>query len=834
MKTFVTLFVILSITVTMGAQELVEYSFEVKGTCAMCKERIEKAALEEGIASTADWDFDTKILVVIIDESVTSINFLRNALAEVGHDNGNFQASDEVYDNLHECCKYRPEVALVEGYIFAMEDGIQVPLIGASINFENTAKGTTTDATGYFQIPNPENHEALAVSYIGFEDQSVPIREGIMEVTLADGVELDVVEISYREKTSRISFVNPLNVETISREELTKAACCNLSESFETNPSVDVSFNDAVTGTKQIQLLGLAGPYVQITRELMPDVKGLNSLYGLNSIPGPWIQNIQLIKGTGSVVNGFESITGQINVELKKPDQDEILHVNGYINNGGRLELNSNFRTSITDKLSTGVLVHGKSLRHPHDRNDDGFTDMPMENNFIVANRWRIESDFGLLAQVGVKYTSIHNSGGYHDHFTGVSKAHETHWRMNTDIRRLDLWSKVGYIWPSNPERSIGLQLGSSIHEQESEFGFSRYNADENTLYGNLIFQNIFSNGHTLRTGLTYQRDDIGEIVDKAGFFTRVESVPGAYIEYTLKSNEKWSIIPGLRVDHHNTYGTFVTPRLHAKYNLSDQSILRFTAGRGQRTANIFADNIGLFATNRSVIIRGGDTNTTPYGLDPEVAWNYGVNFTHGLRLAERELVIAVDAYRTDFENQIVVDYETTRQVSFYNLNGKSYSNSFQVKADYELVNNLDLRVAYRFFDVQSTFEGSQLEKPLISRHRAFANATYNLNDKWHFDLTLNWRGAQRLPDTSSNPEQYRVEAYSPSYFLTNGQISRRWGNKWDIYLGAENIFNYKQPNAIIGSDEPLNNEFFDASIVWAPLFGANVYLGFRYNLERE
>ena len=462
MKTFVTLFVILGISVTVGAQELVEYSFEVKGTCAMCKERIEQHALEVGIASTAEWDVDTKILVVSIDESVTSINFLRNALAEVGHDNGNFQAPDEVYDNLHECCKYRPEVALVEGYIFAMEDGIQVPLIGASINFENTAKGTTTDALGYFQIPNPENYEALAVSYIGFEDQSVPIKEGIMEVTLADGVELDVVEISYREKTSRISFVNPLNVESISREELTKAACCNLSESFETNPSVDVSFNDAVTGTKQIQLLGLAGPYVQITRELMPDVRGLNSLYGLNSIPGPWIQNIQLIKGTGSVVNGFESITGQINVELKKPDQDEILHVNGYINNGGRLELNSNFRTSITDKLSTGVLIHGKSLRHPHDRNDDGFTDMPMENNFIVANRWRIESDFGLLAQVGVKYTSIHNSGGYHDHFTGVSKAHETHWRMNTDIRRLDLWSKVGYIWPSNPERSCLLYTSPS------------------------------------------------------------------------------------------------------------------------------------------------------------------------------------------------------------------------------------------------------------------------------------------------------------------------------------------------------------------------------------
>lgn len=834
MRIYVILLAFLSLSVNTIAQELVEYSFQVQGMCGMCKDRIEQTAKELGHAATANWDVASKAFVVNIDESITSIDHVRNTLAKAGHDNGNFTAPQDVYDNLHECCKYRPEPSITSGYIFAMENGSKVPLIGANIKYEDTNEGTTTDIHGYFELTNAENFETLDISYIGFEDQKVSIKPGIMDVILADGVELDVIEISYREKTTSVSFVNAINIEGISRAELTKAACCNLSESFETNPSVDVSFNDAITGTKQIQLLGLAGPYVQITRELIPEVRGLNSLYGLNSIPGPWIQNIQLIKGTGSVVNGFESITGQINVELKKPDEEELFHINGYVNNGGRLELNSNFRTSLTDKISTGILIHGKSLRDAHDRNDDGFTDMPMEENLIIANRWKFKSDFGLISQVGVKYTSINNAGGYHDHFTGKSEAHETHWRMFTDIKRLDVWGKTGYIWPNNPERSIGLQVGASVHEQDSEFGFSRYNADENTLYSNLTFQNIFSNGHILRSGLTYQRDDVLEIVDKAGAFSRVESVPGAYIEYTYKSGDKWSVIPGLRVDHHNVYGTFVTPRLHAKYNLAEQSIIRFTAGRGQRTANIFAENIGLFATNRSVIIRGGDTDASPYGLDAEVSWNYGINFTHGLRLAERELVISLDAYRTDFQNQIVADFETTRQVSFYNLNGQSYSNSFQIKVDYELIPNLDLRVAYRLFDVQSTFEGNQLSKPLVSKHRAFANAAYNLNDKWHFDLTVNWRGAQRLPNTANNPEQYRLDEFSPSYFLTNGQISRRWGKKWDVYLGAENLFNYKQPNAIIGSNDPLNNPFFDGSIVWAPLFGANVYMGFRYNLVRE
>ena len=841
----------------LAQAQVIEYNILVEGVCGMCKDRIEKTAIKKGKAKSASWDLDTKMLTVEIDESKTSIFWIREKLAEAGHDNGEYLASDEVYDKLHFCCKYREGDAGAEmhpndhegatpasadtaehghvheasGYIYGMEDGERIPLIGATIIFEGAADGTTTDLDGYFKLTNEGHHDEIRVSYVGFEDQIIALEDAYVEITLNTGHTMETVEIVYKKKTTEISFINVINTEKITREELCKAACCNLSESFETNPSVDVSYNDAVSGTKQIQMLGLAGPYVQITRELLPDVRTMNNIYGLSVTPGPWIESIQLIKGTGSVVNGFESIAGQINVELKQAHEGERLFVNGYVNNGGRIELNANARHSFSEKASTAVLIHGKRMQEAHDNNGDGFTDMPLENDFVLANRWKFKSDFGLEGQLGIKYSDLNHSGGYHDHFSGASDDHENHWRMSNDTERLDIWTKTGYIWPNNPQRSIGLQLGAVMHEQIAGFGRRDYNISENSYYANLIFQNIFENGHILRTGLSYQMDDIYERVASTEY-NRDEKVPGAYAEYTIKKGKKWAIIPGIRIDHHSNYGSFVTPRLHAKYNLSDNSIVRLTAGRGQRTANIFAENISLFASSRAIDIEGLASDL-PYGLEAEVATNFGVNYTQGIRINDKEMVFALDLYRTDFQNQIVVDYENPRSVLFYNLDGSSYSNSYQAKIDYELIDNLDIRIAYRLFDVKTQYSEELLSKPFVSKHRAFINLAYKTKSDWHFDTTLNWKGQKRLPNTEANPEPYRRADHSPSYFLANAQISKRWKNKWDVYLGGENLFNYKQTDAIIAGEDAFG-EFFDASIVWAPLFGTNIYLGFRYNLVKK
>jgi len=846
---------------------LMEYTFRVEGACGMCADRIEETATLHG-AETADYNLENNMLTIVIDDTKVNISNIKNAIAIAGHDNGNFKTPSSVYDNLPGCCQYREgdiehqggsanhedhiesgddkqeeksnmsnenhtHLHEIEGYIYGLDSkGKREALIGANVLIGGTGEGTTTDTKGYFKLNNENTHaNSVEVSYIGFETQTVELnQEGIVEITLNTGHQLDAVEVVYKKRTTEVSFIKSINAETITREELCKAACCNLSESFETNPSVDVSFPDAITGTRQIQMLGLAGPYVQITRELMPDVRAMSSIYGLSMTPGPWIESIQLIKGAGSVVNGFESLTGQINVELKKPERGDLLFLNGYVNNGGRVELNGNIRQDISQNVATGLLFHAKKLSGVHDNNGDGFTDMPLEEDMVIANRWKFKRVNNFEGQFGVKYSRLSHEGGSHDHFSGESQDHESHWRMNNSTNRYEAWAKIGFVNDDAPENSVGLQLSAVRQDQDSQFGNDLYNSEQNSIFANLIFQRIPNDNHIIRTGLTYQLDDIFERVGKAGIFDRYESIPGAYFEYTYKDNKKFSVIPGIRADLHNNYGVFFTPRLHAKYNFSDKSIFRVSAGRGQRTASIFAENLGLFSTSREVVINQVNDDN-PYGLEPEVAWNYGINFMQAFQISGKELIVSFDAYRTSFENQIVVDYETAGRVSFYNLDGESFSNSVQLKLEYPIMENFDVRMAYRMFDVQTTFGESLLEKPLISKHRAFINMAYKTDSDWHFDATLNWNGQKRLPNTQNNPVEYRRPDNSPNYFLLNAQIMKRWGKKWDVYLGAENLLNFRQTDAIIAGDDAFG-QYFDASIVWAPLFGTNVYLGFRYTLS--
>jgi outer membrane receptor for ferrienterochelin and colicin len=817
-------------------------SFRVEGNCGSCANRIQSTAIAAG-AELASWDAETRMLTLDFDPEKVTLEKIKYSIAQLGHDNGGFVTPDEVYVKLPVCCQYRDIVyedveqdqnrsdEFVAGRIMSIGPDGDIPLIGANVTWLESGKGTITDLEGAFMIEQFNQDKNLVISYIGYKPDTILVEnDKDLDIFLSDGVFLDEVKITYREKTSAISFVKTINSENISRNELRKAACCNLSESFDTNPSIDVSFADAVTGTRQIQMLGLAGPYVQITRELIPEIRVLASSYGLSFTPGAWIESIQLNKGAGSVSNGFESITGQINVELKKPESEEQFHFNAYANEGARLELNTNYTRQLSKNVSTTFLLHAKQMQHGNDRNNDGFTDMPLEKDIIISNRWKFYGKNGWEGQLGAKVTMLSHEGGVLKHFDGTSEDHANHWRYTLETERYDGWLKVGRVFPSMPYASVGFQLAGSIHKQDSEFGFKAYDAEHNSLYANLIYQSIlFNDDHTFKTGITYQYDDVEETIFN-GFHLRNESVPGAYFEYAYNDTKKWAVMPGIRVDHHSNYGLFVTPRLHVKYNFAEESLIRFSAGRGLRTASIFAENIGIFSSARNILI-DSNIDGQPYGLDPEIAWNLGLNFTHNLRIGEKDLTIIADLYRTTFENQIVVDWDQDPQeVHFYNLEGRSYSNSAQIKLEYEVLPRFDVRVAYRLFDVKTDYEEGLLERPMVSRHRAFINLGYKTENEWAFDFTLNRQGGRRLPSTASNPEEFRLADRSPAYFLANGQVSKTWKNGFEVYLGGENIFNFRQENPIISADDPFG-EYFDASIVWAPLFGRNIYIGMRYTM---
>jgi outer membrane receptor for ferrienterochelin and colicins len=720
------------------------------------------------------------------------------------------------------------QIQVIKGSVSEKENP-EKRLPGANVYWLGTQSGVSADANGNFELRRSEQTNKLVVSFTGYLNDTVDVNSNVfLQISLESSVDLDEIEVSAGQKTTTVSFMTPIKVITITEEELCKAACCNLSESFETNPSVDASFTDAVTGTRQIQMLGLAGPYSQITRENIPDIRGLSAIYGLTYTPGPWVSSISLIKGTGSVVNGFESIAGQIDVALRNPQNMDKLYLNLFANQMGRLEANINTKFEINDKWSSAILLHGKTHTRRVDNNDDGFMDGHIGETFIGLNRWLYNYD-GVTWDFGVKGTYIDIFAGQMD-YEKSDRYSANVWGMQSLTKRVEAWSKSGFIFKEQPNKSMGLQLSGVFHDFESTFGLRDYNAGQRSFYANYIVQNIIGDlKHKYKVGASFVYDDYIQSFDQQDY-NHTEMIPGAFVEYTYNWEDRLNIVAGLRGDYHNNYGLFTTPRLHIRYMPFEDFVLRLSAGRGQRTAQIISENVGFLASSRDFDIQANNTDN-PYGLDAEVAWNYGINFSYEFELDYRIGIISLNFYRTDFQNQIVVDLDSdVRKVSFYNLSGSSYSNSMQAQLDYELIKRLDMRLAYRWYDVKTTYRNELMEKPFVSTHRAFANFAYETRNSWKFDFTVNWKGQKRVPTTAANPPQYQRVAQSPNFFLLNAQITKVWKERFDVYLGSENLLNYKQENPIIAADQPFS-EFFDASLIWGPVMGRNIYLGLRYRI---
>ena len=718
----------------------------------------------------------------------------------------------------------------IHGHVLSADEQ-DTPLVGANIFWLGTNSGVASDINGKFSIPVSANSSSLVISYIGYQNDTVPVLDDkLITIRLSTGNTLDDVEVVHRQKSTEFSFLDPIKVEKINEKELLKAACCNLSESFETSPSVDVAFTDAITGTRQIQMLGLAGPYIQITRESMPYIRGLSSLYGLTFVPGTWVSGMQLNKGTGAVANGFESIAGQINIELRKPESDERMYLNLYGDEGSRFEANGNFSQKIDENWATAFLIHGKTNRRQMDRNNDGFLDSPLSNHLIALNRWQYRGSNGMRFQFGITGTYINDIGGQTAFDPDVDALTDRNWGMKLNVNRLEGWVKLGKVYEAIPWRSWAVQLSGSTHDQDSYFGQRNYLANQKSLYANLLYQSIIGNtNHQVLMGFSMQHDAFDETFQDASY-DRTETIPGGFFEYTFGGHEKFSMVAGIRGDYHNTYGFFATPRLHLRYALSDQVVWRGSFGRGQRTANLLAENNGLMASNRRFVIKG-EQNNHPYGLDPEVAWNMGTNAVYSFQSGQHPGSLSIDFYRTTFQNQIVIDLDqSAQQAVFYNLEGKSFSNSLQLQLDYELAERLDARMAYRWYDVKTTYHGALLEKPLTSRHRLFLNLGYSTKSNWTFDYTMNWQGSKRIPFTADNPVQYQLSDRSPGFVVLHGQISKSWADKFEIYLGGENLLNYKQANPILAHEEPFS-DYFDSSLTWGPIFGRNIYMGLRYRI---
>ncbi len=724
----------------------------------------------------------------------------------------------------------------LNGYVYeANEEQKENPLPGANLVWLNTTVGTSTEFDGSFSLPLSKTSNQLVISYVGFKTDTIKVNSSkTIKHWLEPTTSLDEVVLDSKVKSTSRSYIQSENIQYVSSDELLKAACCNLSESFETNPSIDVNFSDAVTGTKQIKMLGLSSPYILIATENIPSVRGASQAYGLSFIPGTWVESIQITKGAGSVVNGYESISGQINAELQKPFTDDKLFVNAYAASNERLELNTHFNTKVSKNISTGVYLHGNTHQEEHDRNDDGFLDMPKFNQINVMNRWQYtNTQKGIVTFLNLKYLDDYKQSGQIDFDPDTDKLTTNNWGSEIDTKRYEISGKFGYVNSDLPWQSLGIQMALSNHQQDSYFGLNEYNIEHTSVYSNVIYNSIISDTrHKIKTGVNFTYDNYDEFALNTNY-DRVERSFGGFFEYSFDNLKKFNLTAGLRFDTHNLLGEFITPRFHLRYSPWSKSAFRASFGRGKRSANIFTENQNLFASSRQFSIL--NNNGPIYGLDPEIAWNYGVSYLQGFNLFGRKADVTFDFYRTDFKNQVVVDLENAQAVSFYNLQGSSYANSFQVEVNYEAFNNFDLRTAYKYYDVKTDYQTGKLSKPLTPKHRFFANAEYKTELKnqsqWKFDATFNWLGEQRFSSTIDNPIQYQLNKFTPTVATLNMQVTKVFSSKFEVYLGGENITNVKQDNPIVSANAPFGTAF-DTNFVYGPIFGSMYYTGLRYKLN--
>jgi outer membrane receptor for ferrienterochelin and colicin len=811
--------------------------FKVFGACEECKDRIELAIKGRGVR-LGIWNVETKMLILEYDSTVISLEKIQNKILSVGHDLETKKANDKVYNSLDACCRYREmaedEVKRVKGVVLQENaKGKFEPMPNASVYWLGTGKGVVTDSLGVFEINTDTSTQKLVISYTGFKaDTLTVVHANDLKVIMASKGQLNEVTIFSRQLGSFIPYLNPIRTQVMTGKELLKAACCNLSESFETNPSVDVSYNDAVTGSKQIQMLGISGNYTQLTVENLPGPRGLATPLGLNSIAGPWIESIQLTKGTGSVVNGFESIAGQINVELKKPESAEKLLGNIYVNDQGKTDLNLNVATKLNEKWSTALLLHDNFMNNALDMNMDGFKDMPTGNTFSLVNRYKYDNSNGVLAQFGVKVLNDQKVGGETSFNENSDKYTQNRYGLAINTQRYELFGKLGYVFPQQKFKSIGLQFNASDYQQASYFGLTNYNANQQSFYTNLIYQSIINSTiHKFRTGFSFQYDKYNEDYN-LNSYVRKEIVPGTFFEYTYTPNDKWSVVAGIRGDNNNLYGSFITPRLNIRYEPVIGTVFRLSAGKGPRTANIFAENNSLFVSQRILMIMG-QNNSGAYSLNPEISWNEGISLDQKFNLFNNPATLSLDYFRNDFKNQVIVDIESAKKIHIYNLAGKSYSNSFQAEVNMTPVTKLDLRVAYRYFDVKQTYSGNLLDRPFIAKHRAFLSVDYATNNDWKFNYTVTFNGKKRIVNPYESYVSFIPPTSSPSYYLMNAQVSKSFGinNPMDIYVGVENISNFFQQNTILSADDPFGPNF-DASMIWGPVTGRMLYVGWRIKIK--
>ena len=760
-----------------------------------------------------------------------------------------------------------------------VRDAENQPLVGASVYWAGTTIGASTDAQGAFLLHRVKGYDKLVASYLGFVNDTLDVKNGVDKVAFAlrsEGVALEGVVVEGNLSGNFVKRDGIVKGEMISFAGLCKMACCNLAESFENSASVTVGYSDAISGARQIKMLGLAGTYTQILDENRPIMRGLSAPYGLSYTPGMWLNSIQVSKGVASVTAGHEAITGQINLEHRKPTDDERLFVNLYLDDELRPEANVSTAFPVTKdkKLSSVILLHGSmdTDARKMDHNHDGFRDLPKSDQINVANKWLYAADNGTQVRWGWKFVQENRLGGMLDYKNTrtMREAMEKDWDWRAGDKKMPLYGSRNRN--ANGYFKVGMPVGPAVYDPDEQdemrsnlafvadfdhfsedayFGLNDYTGNQNSLALNLMYNHYFTYRSSLIVGvqghLDYYREKllnptpwIAANSVRNYDFDRNEREAGAYAEYTYAIKDKFSVVAGLRGDYNHYYDRFfLTPRGHLKWNITPSTTLRASGGLGYRSTNVITDNIGVLATGREIRLADFRNGRLEYvdlnGLDRmEKALTVGGSLTQTFGLVNPgDATLSFDYFRTQFYNSVVADQEMyADRIVFYDTDGRSYTDTYQIDFSWSPVERLDIFATFRYTDSEMTIRRAdggtaRVERPLVSQYKTLLNIQYATKfRRWVFDATAQLNGPARIPtQTGDLDDSY----YSPRYPMFFAQVSRKVG-KFDIYAGCENIADYRQKDPILNAQDPYDYKF-NSMNVWGPLMGRKFYVGLRFNL---
>ena len=727
------------------------------------------------------------------------------------------------------------------GKIFGKTNSDKEILPGATIHWLGTAIGTVANENGVFELTlNGITDKRLVASFLGYKTDTVSVGDRTyISLTLREAdssLNLRTVTVFGDRGTAYISNKNPIKTEVITQKELTKAACCDLAGCFETQATVQPQTTNVITNSKELRILGLSGVYNQILFDGMPMIQGLTSTYGISSYPGTLVDNIYVSKGANSVLQGYESISGQINIEPKMPDKTDKLLLNVYLNNFMEKHFNANYATTIgkSKKWSSLFTFHTVQQANKFDRDHDNFLDLPLLTRYMFYNRWKYgdENKKGYFSHIGIRFLDEKRIGGQTSFNPDSEKGSTSVYGQYVSYYQPELYTKTGYRFNDN---SALVFIASSYYQnQESYFGTVHYRAEQKNAYANMQHEYLWSEKHLLKYGASFRYQNIDENIQftdtslhrtYAGLYNTKQIVPGVFAENAFHwKNDKVVLITGIRLDHHQQFGYYFTPRTLLKYSINKDNTIRASIGTGWRQVNLFSENINLLVSSRDVVFQEQ--------IKPEQGMNWGLNYTY--RFDSKNVVgtLSADFYQTRFYNQFFPDYNTDPTKAYIkNFTGKSMSNAFQIEANFKFYKILEFRAAYNFLDVFRIENGLKNVLPFNPRNRLMTALSLRpKNNKWYFDLNAHWYDSQRLPNTSSNPIQYRNSDYSKPYTIINVQVTYKI-KRFEIYSGVENIFDFRQIRPIISWDDPFS-KYFDTSSVWGPTRGRETYVGVRYKIK--